>query len=664
MSETPTLPSPYIGLIPYDEKSADFFFGREAEEQIITSNLKASRLTLLYGASGVGKSSVLRAGVVYHLKKLAQQNMARRGKPKFVVVFFNSWRDDPLAALNSRIRETVAEVLNQPDVEAPDPSLPFAEILLQWSRLVQGSLLIILDQFEEYFLYHPNEEGERTFATEFPNVVNDSSIPANFLVSFREDAYAKLDFFKGRVNGLYENFLRVDHLDREAARGAITKPIDHYNQLLESRSGAANGNRITIEPQLVATVLKQVESGRVVLGESGRGVVEAATERSEATIETPFLQLVMTRLWKEEMRENSKVLRLETLTRLKGAENIVRSHLDETMDALTPEKQAIAAAVFHYLVTPGGTKIAHTIPDLADYSRLPKERLGSTLEELASGETRILRVIEPPPDRPGQQRYEIFHDVLGAAILDWRARYALQEERANTERRLEEEARERALAVRQLARERSLAGRLRWALIGLALLLVLMAAVTVWARRQQKEAVNQSRVAENAKTYADQLRQLAQDATERVTVERDNAAQARDEKERQRMAAHEASVRALESAKRAEEQTQIANTAKSEASEAAEVEKKTRLGLTEIRAGKIEDARPFLEDALRGYEARGDASCQIFALSSLAEAYANLGRVFSSTFMESAIQDGDPDEQEHLVPMTGTDYSSFIAVMF
>ncbi len=59
---------PYAGLMPFTEEQAAFFFGREAEREIITANLMASRLTLLYGPSGVGKSSVLNAGVAHHLR--------------------------------------------------------------------------------------------------------------------------------------------------------------------------------------------------------------------------------------------------------------------------------------------------------------------------------------------------------------------------------------------------------------------------------------------------------------------------------------------------------------------------------------------------------------------------------------------------------------------
>ena len=47
-----------------------FFFGRERESELVAANLMASRLTVLYGPSGVGKSSLLRAGVARRLRAL------------------------------------------------------------------------------------------------------------------------------------------------------------------------------------------------------------------------------------------------------------------------------------------------------------------------------------------------------------------------------------------------------------------------------------------------------------------------------------------------------------------------------------------------------------------------------------------------------------------
>ncbi len=63
---TEALRSPYKGLSAFDESELDalLFFGRESETEIVAANALASRLTVLYGPSGVGKSSLLRAGVV------------------------------------------------------------------------------------------------------------------------------------------------------------------------------------------------------------------------------------------------------------------------------------------------------------------------------------------------------------------------------------------------------------------------------------------------------------------------------------------------------------------------------------------------------------------------------------------------------------------------
>ena len=63
--------APYVGLDYFLEEDAGLFFGRDAARKRIIGNLRASRLTLLYAESGVGKSSLLRAGVSARLRQLA-----------------------------------------------------------------------------------------------------------------------------------------------------------------------------------------------------------------------------------------------------------------------------------------------------------------------------------------------------------------------------------------------------------------------------------------------------------------------------------------------------------------------------------------------------------------------------------------------------------------
>ena len=497
--------SPYKGLMPYSEDDAPFFFGRAAEQEIIIANMNVSRLTLLYGASGVGKSSVLRAGIAHQLRQDAQKNLQERGTPEFGVIVFSSWRDDPVQALIARVQDEVARTFSNGVTSSPlhpFTSSSLTDSLNTNAHRVGGDLYIVLDQFEEYFLYHPDENGQGTFAYEFPRVLNREDLRVNFLLAIREDALAKLDRFKGHIPNLFDNYLRMEHLDTNAARDAIVKPLDEYNRLY------ANGSRVEIEPALVDAVLEQTRTGQVIVGESGRGAVE---REGGDEIETPYLQLVMKRLWDETMRADSHTLRLETLERLGGAEKIVRTHLDTTMGALPENEQHVAANIFNFLVTPSGTKIAHTAHDLADYAHAPQNEIASTLEKLSSGDVRILRPVAPPLDQPTEPRYEIFHDVLGAPILDWRTRFTQQEEKRESEKRL--------------AQERARVRRLRFGLIGLSLLLLGVIALAVFALTQRQEAERASVFAEQQKAEALNQRDAAQKAQADANAQKELAEQ-------------------------------------------------------------------------------------------------------------------------------------------
>ena len=288
----------------------------------------------------------------------------------------------------------------------------------------------MLDQFEEYFLYHPDEDGEGTLAVELPRAVTREDLRASFLVSIREDAYTQLDRFEGRIRNLFGSNFRLEHLDEPAARRAIEGPVERYNELLGDGDG-----RYAVEPALVDAVLGQVRAGRDRAGSGRCGARSSTNGGGDLRVATPFLQLVMTRLWEEELRAGSQTLRASTLEQLGGAERLVRSHLDDALAELDERARDLTAAVFHQLVTPSGTKIVHTVPDLADYAGAPEPELLRVLEALAAA--RILRPVDPAPGDTSP-RFEIFHDVLAPAILDWRAAHeqarAAREEAARQRR--------------------------------------------------------------------------------------------------------------------------------------------------------------------------------------------------------------------------------------
>jgi WD40 repeat protein len=440
-------PTPFKGLAAFQDTDLDalLFYGREREREVVVANLLASRLTVLYGASGVGKSSLLRAAVAHSLRRA--HNAA--------VVVFSSWAGDPRRGLAAAIDEAVG--------------MESEGTLAERLRTVGGEVYVILDQFEEYFLYHEHDP----FADELAAAISEPGLRANFLLGLREDALAKLDAFKGRIPNLFANYLRLDHLDRAGARAAILEPVERWNEL--------TGESVRVESGLVEAVLDQVAAGSVDVGRAGRGGVETDEER----IEAPYLQLVLERLWEAERERGSDVLRLATLRELGGAEAIVRAHLERALGGLKPSQQNVAATIFGHLVTPSGSKIAHRPGDLAQYAAVGESEVRPVLEAL--GRERIVRAVD---GAGGGERYEIFHDVLADGVLAWRARQELERDREAARRH-----QRRLVVVAALA------------LLGLAV----MTAVAVYAFAERSHARSSARQARARALEATALAELSTD---------------------------------------------------------------------------------------------------------------------------------------------------------
>ena len=406
--------SPYQGLVPYTEADAEWFFGRDEWSEMLADNFRAYRITVLYGSSGVGKTSLLGAGMLRRLGDEAAENVAELGSPRFLPVGFSAWSlDDPLAALQRAVRDAAEKT--GPDLAVPSPEGALADVLAAWPVLVGGQLLVVLDQLEELFAYRDRPDDE--VVEELTAALRRRDPAVHFLLSIREDALASLDRFKGHVSGLGEHLLRLEHLDRDGAQGAIVEPLERWNRVV-----AGAGEKVEIEPPLVEAVLEQVTAGKVSLGDT------AARPENRRGIEAPYLQLVLTRLWDEERRSGSRVLRLQTLERLGGADRIVRTHLDTALGALPSPDQDVVAEAFRYLVTPSGTKIAHRVSDLADYTERSLAQIEDVVDRL-SGDVRILRPA-------GDGRYEIYHDALAGPIADWSRRWEERQARRRERRRI------------------------------------------------------------------------------------------------------------------------------------------------------------------------------------------------------------------------------------
>lgn len=425
---------PYPGLAAYQDTDEDaaLFFGRTAERDLIIANLRSARLTVLYGSSGVGKSSLLHAGVVHRLRTMAGPEAGAPGEGDghpAPVIIIDHWLGDAAARLIAEIQTAVGDGSVSP---ASAPSLDDALGRLRASG--RGALLVILDQFEEYLRLHPQPVAAG-FDDLLCDLVTQPEALVRVLVAVRDDRLADLDRFEGRIPNLLGNFLRLEPLTREAAGEAIVRPVERYNARIREQGA---GQEVALEPGLADRVLDELgELGRspaladtatAELGDpqraSGSPPADAAPARADSTaIEPAVLQLTMRRLWDADIADGGTTLRLATLSALGGAGRIFATHLDTAMGALPATEQRLAADILRFLVSPSGVTRSYSAADLSTYIGRPEPAIEALAEKLSRPPARILRAVAVPTGAEPRVEYELSHQVLARPALDWRSRY-------------------------------------------------------------------------------------------------------------------------------------------------------------------------------------------------------------------------------------------------
>lgn len=402
--------SPFKGLMPFEEQDAAVFFGRERDRQLLIASLYASRLTILFGPAGVGKTSILQAGVAAHL----------HSRPNQRIIVFKDWESSPDIPLkNAILQEAKSVSLQVPQI---DSNQTLARIGDELANYLDEPMMVVLDQFEDYLQSHRSSSESISFETELGQAVNRADSALSFLISIREDMLAKLDRLEPYIPQLFDNYFRLEHLNREQARLSIKGPIQVYNQ------DRSPDQQIQITDELVDEIILQVRTDQRYFHAHGRGSISPpldsiASANEQVQVETAPLQLVMQRLWTEEQRQGSRELRLTTFSQLGGARGITQQHVNQVMQRFKPEEQDVAADLFEYLVTSTGASLALGAQDLAGFARLPVAAVEPVIETLSKRDVRIVRAVAGSQTVTEQRLYEIFHPVFIPAVLNWRTEF-------------------------------------------------------------------------------------------------------------------------------------------------------------------------------------------------------------------------------------------------
>lgn len=332
-STRPIIFRPYRGLEAFDRPHRHFFFGREQEASallhLVMQGLDAAqpRFVVVEGASGCGKSSIVRAGVLPALSATGLWDVCvmRPGE-----VSGPSVEADPLSVLEERLSQTgtsggalssqlLPSAAHALEENAAHPENPMVE--------ARPNRLLVIDQFEELFSHVRNERVRTAFvhalwrrARQF-----DTQPKTTVVILVRND-------YLGQCGDLTldETGIRLDALLEESGRHHVLIRQLDPTRWREAIEAPARATGMRFEPGLVDALISDLvrQPGAV-----------------------PLLQFALDRLWRQRSQVSGKSLltslAYERMGRLKGA---LAGTADELYDALPPAQREVAEALLVDLV--------------------------------------------------------------------------------------------------------------------------------------------------------------------------------------------------------------------------------------------------------------------------------------------------------------------------
>lgn len=220
---------PYVGPRPFRSAEADRFFGRHREALDIRSVWPAERVVVLHGQDGIGKTSLLNAGVLPLLisegeidllpvGRLVHQSArplaSDRPDDAYRYTLLSSWApfDEP-----SPVNTTICEFLSARPRLANARNEPF-------------SVLAAIDQFEELFTAYPaDDRHSEQLIDELGEALREIEA-LSLLLIIRDDHLATLSQFESRLSPYPVVYRRLEALDIESAVEAITGPLTDTNR--------------------------------------------------------------------------------------------------------------------------------------------------------------------------------------------------------------------------------------------------------------------------------------------------------------------------------------------------------------------------------------------------------------------------------------------------
>jgi energy-coupling factor transporter ATP-binding protein EcfA2 len=312
------LDSPYQGLKRFNIKDREYFFGRDKLISELCKAINQSSLSLILGASGSGKSSVVRAGVIPELK--------RSLKAQTFYDFIFTPDKDPFDSLYRCLRgeEKDYEKFSRQDAEIALEAEP-GTLNKVITKLRKGDerWLIFIDQFEEIFTICDADKREK-FISGLVHFIRSKNSFVKIVLAMRSDFLEQFSFYPDFAAIAQKNIHLVSEMNPDQLRQAIEQPAAKHG--------------VVFEEGLVDQIIDEVKGQKGTL---------------------PLLQYTLNLLWKIECQTlgadgrfeiKDRTLNKRTYTALDGVIGALQSRVNEIYSHLSQDEKITTKQIFLKLV--------------------------------------------------------------------------------------------------------------------------------------------------------------------------------------------------------------------------------------------------------------------------------------------------------------------------
>ncbi len=363
--------SPYAGLASFQENDAARFFGRSREIAAMVNRLRTQPMLAVVGSSGVGKSSLVRAGLLPGLKRSGEQwecQVLRPGRnPMAALVSVLA----PMQATSHTVADEVERQAKAIKRLKDEPGYLGATMRAQAIK-ENKRVLLFVDQFEELYTNVTDIEERQAFVRCLAAAADDPTAPVRLVISVRSDFLDRVAENPAFMAELNQGLFFLLPPNRDGLRDALVQPAEMAGYHFE-------------DPAIVEDMLDHLASTPGAL---------------------PLLQFTATKLW-DGRDIGRKLFTRDSYQKVGGIAGALASHADAVLNKMTPTAQGLVRALFLRLVTPERTRAIISMKELEELAK-DQDEVKRAIDQLAYARLVVVQTAEAG----GQSTVEIVHESL------------------------------------------------------------------------------------------------------------------------------------------------------------------------------------------------------------------------------------------------------------